>query len=249
MRKTVIALAMCVTLAFSSQNTAFAVSQTTTPASSADVQKSYVEGEALAIAKGDAQLKGPGKVERIAQVSSSALQDALEDWNGSGSGAAVTNTALTKNSGRQFEENETFTIWSISDRNQTTEEILRELRTDPDVIAAEPNYIAYAANEEEAEAEPEEAVEAAEAETEEPEADNTESTVSRGDLSPMQWSNGSPGSEAPAIYTTPLPLCSGQTAARVRKRPRSIPPLSHRPPATLWRCPAGRKGGRTRMPL
>ena len=116
MRKTVIALAMCVTLAFSSQNTAFAVSQTTTPASSADVQKSYVEGEALAIAEGDAQLKGPGKVERIAQVSSSALQDALEDWNGSGSGAAVTNTALTKNSGRQFEENETFTIWSISDR-------------------------------------------------------------------------------------------------------------------------------------
>ena len=107
MRKTVIALAMCVTLAFSSQNTAFAVSQTTTPASSADVQKSYVEGEALAIAEGDAQLKGPGKVERIAQVSSSALQDALEDWNGSGSGAVVTNTALTKNSGRQFEENET----------------------------------------------------------------------------------------------------------------------------------------------
>ena len=209
MRKTVIALAMCVTLAFSSQNTAFAVSQTTTPASSADVQKSYVEGEALAIAKGDAQLKGPGKVERIAQVSSSALQDALEDWNGSGSGAAVTNTALTKNSERQFEENETFTIWSISDRNQTTEEILRELRTDPDVIAAEPNYIAYAANEEEAEAEPEEAVEAAEAETEEPEADNTESTVSRGDLSPMQWSNGSPGSEAPAIYTTPLSPTAG----------------------------------------
>ena len=206
MRKTVIALAMCVTLAFSSQNTAFAVSQTTTPASSADVQKSYVEGEALAIAEGDAQLKGPGKVE-----------DALEDWNGSGSGAAVTNTALTKNSGRQFEENETFTIWSISDRNQTTEEILRELRTDPDVIAAEPNYIAYAANEEEAEAEPEEAVEAAEAETEEPEADNTESTVSRGD-------------------------------PRVRKRPRSIPPLFPRQPATVWRCPAGRKGGRTRMP-
>ena len=113
MRKTVIALAMCVTLAFSSQNTAFAVSQTTTPASSADVQKSYVEGEALAIAKGDAQLKGPGKVERIAQVSSSALQDALEDWNGSGSGAAVTNTALTKNSGRQFEENETIAGGSL----------------------------------------------------------------------------------------------------------------------------------------
>ena len=102
-------------------------------------------------------------------------------------------------------------IWSVSDRNQTTEEILRELRTDPDVIAAEPNYIAYAANEEEAEAEPEEAVEAAEAETEEPEADNTEPTVTKGDLSPMQWSNGSPGSEAPAIYTTPLSPTAGYT--------------------------------------
>ena len=185
MRKTVIALAMCVTLAFSSKSAAFAVSQTTTPASAADVQKSYVEGEALAIVKGDIQLKGPGKVERIAQVSSLALQDVLEEWDDS--------EVLTKESRRQFEEDETFAIWSVSDRNQTTEEILRELRTDPDVIAAEPNYIAYAANEEEAEAEPEEA---AEAETEEPEADNTEPTVTKGDLSPMQWSNGSPGSEA-----------------------------------------------------
>ena len=209
MRKTVIALAMCVTLAFSSLSTVCAASQWSAPASTTEEQKSYVEGEALAIVRGGEQLKVPGRTERIAQVSSSALQDALEDWNGSGSGAAVTNTALTKESGRQFEENEIFTIWSISDRNQTTEEILRELRTDPDVIAAEPNYIAYAANEEEAEAEPEEAVEAAEAETEEPEADNTESTVSRGDLSPMQWSNGSPGSEAPAIYTTPLSPTAG----------------------------------------
>ena len=133
MRKTVIALAMCVTLAFSSKSAAFAVSQTTTPASAADVQKSYVEGEALAIVKGDIQLKGPGKVERIAQVSSLALQDVLEEWDDS--------EVLTKESRRQFEEDETFAIWSVSDRNQTTEEILRELRTDPDVIAAEPNYI------------------------------------------------------------------------------------------------------------
>ena len=213
MRKTVIALAMCVTLAFSSLSTVCAASQWSAPASTTEEQKSYVEGEALAIVRGGEQLKVPGRTERIAQVSSSALQDALEDWNGSGSGAAVTNTALTKNSGRQFEENETFTIWSISDRNQTTEEILRELRTDPDVIAAEPNYIAYAANEEESEAEPEEA------ETSDPEeenteednsdADNTDPAVTKGNLSPMQWSNGNPGSEAPAIYTTPLSPTAG----------------------------------------
>ena len=102
MRKTVIALAMCVTLAFSSKSAAFAVSQTTTPASAADVQKSYVEGEALAIVKGDIQLKGPGKVERIAQVSSLALQDVLEEWDDS--------EVLTKESRRQFEEDETFAI-------------------------------------------------------------------------------------------------------------------------------------------
>ena len=89
MRKTVIALAMCVTLAFSSKSAAFAVSQTTTPASAADVQKSYVEGEALAIVKGDIQLKGPGKVERIAQVSSLALQDVLEEWARSGASVTV----------------------------------------------------------------------------------------------------------------------------------------------------------------
>ncbi|MBQ8328023.1 MAG: S8 family serine peptidase [Lachnospiraceae bacterium] len=220
MRKTVIALAMCVTLAFSSKSAAVAVSQTTTPASAADVQKSYVEGEALAIVKGDIQLKGPGKVERIAQVSSLALQDVLEEWDDS--------EVLTKESRRQFEEDETFAIWSISDSHQTTKEILKELRADPDVIAAEPNYIAYAANEEEvetedsaSEAEPEEAVEAAEAETSdpeeeesetaEPETDKTDPVLTKGDLSPMQWSNGIPGSESPAIYTTPLSPTGGYT--------------------------------------
>lgn len=220
MRKTVIALAMCVTLAFSSKSAAVAVSQTTTPASAADVQKSYVEGEALAIVKGDIQLKGPGKVERIAQVSSLALQDVLEEWDDS--------EVLTKESRRQFEEDETFAIWSISDSHQTTKEILKELRADPDVIAAEPNYIAYAANEEEvetedsaSEAEPEEAVEAAEAETSdpeeeesetaEPETDKTDPVLTKGDLSPMQWSNGIPGSESPAIYTTPLSPTAGYT--------------------------------------
>lgn len=203
MRKTVIALAMCVTLAFSSLSTVCAASQWSAPASTTDEQKSYVEGEALTIVRGEVRLQGPGRTERIAQVSARAFQDVLEEWDDS--------EVLTKEGGRQFEENETFTIWSISDRNQTTEEILRELRTDPDVIVAEPNYIAYAANEEEAEAEPEEAVEAAEAETEEPEADNTEPTVTKGDLSPMQWSNGSPGSEVPAIYTTPLSPTVGYT--------------------------------------
>ena len=220
MRKTVIALAMCVTLVFSSKSAAFAVSQTTTPASAADVQKSYVEGEALAIVKGDIQLKGPGKVERIAQVSSLALQDVLEEWDDS--------EVLTKESRRQFEEDETFAIWSISDSHQTTKEILKELRADPDVIAAEPNYIAYAANEEEvetedsaSEAEPEEAVEAAEAETSdpeeeesetaEPETDKTDPVLTKGDLSSMQWSNGIPGSESPAIYTTPLSPTAGYT--------------------------------------
>lgn len=220
MRKTVIALAMCVTLAFSSKSAAVAVSQTTTPASAADVQKSYVEGEALAIVKGDIQLKGPGKVERIAQVSSLALQDVLEEWDDS--------EVLTKESRRQFEEDETFAIWSISDSHQTTKEILKELRADPDVIAAEPNYIANAANEEEvetedsaSEAEPEEAVEAAEAETSdpeeeesetaEPETDKTDPVLTKGDLSSMQWSNGIPGSESPAIYTTPLSPTAGYT--------------------------------------
>ena len=49
MRKTVIALAMCVTLAFSSLSTVCAASQWSAPASTTEEQKSYVEGEALAI--------------------------------------------------------------------------------------------------------------------------------------------------------------------------------------------------------
>jgi hypothetical protein len=92
---------------------------------------------------------------------------------------------LTKESGRQFAEDETFAIWSVNDRNQTTEEILQELRTNPDVIAAEPNYIAYAANEE-AEAEPEEAAEAVEAEPEEA----TEAVISSQDDQRLYFCNG-----------------------------------------------------------
>ena len=63
MRKTVIALAMCVTLAFSSLSTVCAASQWSTPASTTDEQKSYVEGEALAIVRGEARLQGPGRTE------------------------------------------------------------------------------------------------------------------------------------------------------------------------------------------
>ena len=200
MRKTLIALAMCVTLALSSLSTVCAASQWSAPASTTKEQKLYVEGEALAIVRGGEQLNVPGRTERIAQVSAKAFQDVLEAWDGS--------EALTKEGGRHFEKDETFAIWSVSDHNQTTEEILRELRTDPDVIAAEPNYIAFAANEE-----PEDEVETEEGEPEaaEPEADNTESTVTKGDLSPMQWSNGSPGSESPASYTTPLSPTGGYT--------------------------------------
>ena len=91
MRKTLITLAMCVTLALSSLSTVCAASQGSAPASTTDEQKSYVEGEALAIVRGGEQLQGPGRTERIAQVSARAFQDVLEEWDGSGSGAAVTN--------------------------------------------------------------------------------------------------------------------------------------------------------------
>lgn len=243
MRKTFIALAMCVTLVFSTQSTGKAASQWTesgpantmdrsehalsnksAPVSTEGVQKLYAEGEALAIVRGDVQMQGPGRAERIAQVSAGAMRDALEEWNGSGSGTGLPNSglpkaSLSKESGRQFEEDETFAIWSISDSEQTTEEILKELRADPDVIAAEPNYIAYAANEEtEAEPEAEEPESEAEANNseeespeEEPEADSSEPTATKGDLSPMQWSNGSPGSESTEIYTTPLSPTTGYT--------------------------------------
>ena len=125
MRKTLIALAMCVTLALSSLSTVCAASQWSAPASTTKEQKLYVEGEALAIVRGGEQLNVPGRTERIAQVSAKAFQDVLEAWDGS--------EALTKEGGRHFEKDETFAIWSVSDHNQTTEEILRELRTDPDV--------------------------------------------------------------------------------------------------------------------
>ena len=79
MRKTVIALAMCVTLAFSSLSTVCAASQWSAPASTTKEQKLYVEGEALAIVRGGEQLQGPGRTERIAQVSARAfLEEKLQ---------------------------------------------------------------------------------------------------------------------------------------------------------------------------
>lgn len=81
MKKTFIALAMCVTLAFSSNSTALAACEWSASASTTDEQKLYVEGEALAIVRGDVQLQSPGKAERIAQVSAEAIEDAIGDWN------------------------------------------------------------------------------------------------------------------------------------------------------------------------
>ena len=63
MKKTVVALAMCVTLAFSSNSTALAACEWSASASTTDEQKSYVEGEALAIVRGEARLQGPGRTE------------------------------------------------------------------------------------------------------------------------------------------------------------------------------------------
>ena len=108
----------------------------------AAAQREYIEGKAIAIGKGK---KGPdteGEAELISEVSPEAVSSAVNELEAGGAEAAAFASQRLQTAGT-----EAFSIWQISDDGRTTEQILRDLFEDPYVIIAEPEYMAYAAEE------------------------------------------------------------------------------------------------------
>ena len=178
----------------------------------------YTEGEAIAVVRGSAGPAISGDAELLLSLGAASVEGAIE--------AEKKNGLLSAElAGQRTEEGEDYSIWKVSDSEKTTKELLNELYADPDVISAEPNYMAYAAEEEEAESaeaaqegeigEPEQepAAESAsrEATTDSENAPSEEPPGSReeapviGDLSEMQWYLA----DTSDLYTTPLSPTGG----------------------------------------
>ena len=96
----------------------------------------YVEGEAVAIVRSHADLEATPQAQQLAEVGTDVVQAAAQT-TGQAQTAAADEVALRVQSAQE----DTLDVKLVVDRNRTTEQILRDLYADPDVISAEPNYI------------------------------------------------------------------------------------------------------------
>lgn len=183
MKKHLITWTMCLSLVLTSTVSVAAaqVAYSTTPAAAAqnvvipgaatqavaaqttEAQSAYAEGEALAIVREKEPPQVTGQAELLAEVGPKAVKAAMEEWNSSG--AATAEVLVQRNRNLQIQEEDTFAIWSVTDRDKSTEQLIQDLYEDPNVIAAEPNYLTYATDEEEEADKEESSEEAGEAET------------------------------------------------------------------------------------
>ena len=95
----------------------------------------YVEGEAIALVRVDGDLDTEADAETLAEVDADAVKLAAEGAEKT-EGTADDEAALRVQSACS----DTYTVQYVVDPSRTTEQILRDLYADPDVIAAEPNY-------------------------------------------------------------------------------------------------------------
>ena len=171
----------------------------------------YAEGEAVAVIKGDSapsSFVDTAETELLVNADIEAVKSAVEVQKEMDPLTAELASQRLQECGEGV-----FSIWKISDHGKTTEQLLQELYSESEVIAAEPNYMVYAA-----EAEAEEAQQGAAAEgssqgatadmehaPEEEPAKPVPDTPSVNDLSAMQWDLA--GTDD--IYTTPLSPTGG----------------------------------------
>ena len=95
----------------------------------------YVEGEAIAIVRESAEPETSAASEDIATVDADSVELAVEGATDAGGAADVAAERVPQTSA------DSFTVKQVVDHNRTTEQILQELYADPNVIAAEPNYL------------------------------------------------------------------------------------------------------------
>ena len=100
----------------------------------------YVDGEALALVteNGISAQDDRWQTVEIAKVSGSSVHETIEAMLGQDDAAGEVYEALKRTDAQQEE----YSICHIVDHTRSTKELLVELYSDPDVIAAEPNYTA-----------------------------------------------------------------------------------------------------------
>ncbi len=144
----------------------------------------HTDGEAIAVVRGSSGPAISGDAEMLLSLGSDSIRGAIDTEKKNGSPAADL-------AGRRMKEEGTpFSVWKVSDSGKTTEELLEELYADPDVISAEPNYMAYAAEEKG---------------TEKTETKPPQEAAALADLSEMQWDLA----DTSSLYTTPLSPTGG----------------------------------------
>ena len=179
-------------------------------------QGTYTEGEVLAIVRDHERPQVSGQVELLAAAGPEAVKRAIAEW---GQNSAEPSTERMQiNRDLRIREEDSFAIWCVSDHSKTTAQLMQELYADPKVIAAEPNYLAFVIDEEEAEevletddsADVEDTASAASGELERKAAEN------KGDLSPMQWyacGSAEAATTKAVAAETPEPATTTETAA------------------------------------
>ena len=96
----------------------------------------YVEGEALAVVRGNVEPRTDASAETVAEVDDESVKMAVD------AAAAEGNEAGEEGKLRaQAVDADTYTVRHVVDHDRSTEQILRELYEDPNVIVAQPNYI------------------------------------------------------------------------------------------------------------
>ena len=95
----------------------------------------YVEGEAIAIVRSDGDLDTADDAETLVEADADAVKLATEN-------AEKTEIATDDEASLRVQSTsaDAYAVRYVVDPSRTTEQILRDLYADPDVIAAEPNY-------------------------------------------------------------------------------------------------------------
>ena len=99
----------------------------------------YVDGEAIVIVRSHAQVETSPVTEDLAEVDANTLRATAEDAkrteNATGEEVALRAQSI---------QGDSFEVKLVVDHGRSTEQLLRDLYADPDVISAEPNYTASA---------------------------------------------------------------------------------------------------------
>ena len=95
----------------------------------------YIDGEAVVIVRTHADIETSPQTEELAEVQADTVKQTVQDAAGA-EVAASEEVALRA----QSTQDETFEIKLVVDHGRSTEQLLRDLYADPDVISAEPNY-------------------------------------------------------------------------------------------------------------